>query len=191
MPVDYLSNMQPSLLQIGTVLRPHGVRGELRIRLHNPDSAALDSLTRLWLLPPSASASAVGRQAKEWKLEAARALPEGCYLVSLEGLDDRTQAEKLRAFVVFARREDLSALAADEVYLADLVGLQARTVDGEALGQVMEVIDLKGNSLLSIQRPDRSELLLPAVAEVLVTVDFEARAVVVDPPSGLVTCGTG
>ena len=185
--------MQTSLLQIGTVLRPHGVRGELRIRLHNPDSSALDSLTRLWLLPPSASAPAAAavRQDKEWKLEAARALPEGCYLVSLEGLDDRTQAEKLRAFVVFARREDLSALAADEVYLADLVGLQARTVDGEVLGQVMEVIDLKGNSLLSIQRPDRSDLLLPAVAEVLVTVDFEARVVIMDPPIGLLTCGTG
>jgi len=182
-----VSTMQTPLLQIGTVLRPHGLQGELRIRLHNPASSALEHVESVWLRQPVAVPGTTrrGDEQREWRLEAARALPDGCYLVSLAGLADRTAAEALRTAEVFVRRDDLDALEDNEVYLADLVGLSVRTVAGEDLGRVKDVLHLTDSSLLCVERPARPDLLLPAVAEILARVDLAEGVVVVDPPDGL------
>ena len=36
-------------VEIGVVARPHGVRGELRVHLHNPESTALDAAEEVWI----------------------------------------------------------------------------------------------------------------------------------------------
>jgi 16S rRNA processing protein RimM len=179
--------MQTPFLQIGTVLRPHGLQGQLRIRLHNPTSCALDMVQSIWLRLSASGAASLrrGEEQREWKLDAVRALPDGCYLVSLDGVADRTAADALRTAEVLVPREALGELAENEVYLADLVGMSVRTGAGENLGRVREVLHLNSNSLLSIARPGRPDLLLPTVEEILKHVDWAEGLVVVEPPDGL------
>ncbi|MBL9007920.1 MAG: 16S rRNA processing protein RimM [Myxococcales bacterium] len=179
--------MQTSFLQIGTVLRPHGLQGELRIRLHNPVSTALDQARRIWLRLPALStveAQAL-QQPREWQIEAARRLPDGCYLVSLTGLVDRNDAETWRAAQLLVRRDELEPLEENEVYLADLVGMRVQSMAGDDLGRVKAVLGLNSNWLLSIERHDGSEILLPAVSEILKGVDLEVGLISADPPDGL------
>lgn len=177
--------MQSPLLQIGTVLRPHGLRGELRVRLHNPASSALERVPHVWLRASPLDAAAKNGTQREWQIEAARPLPDGCYLIALAGVEDRNTAESLRASQVLVERDSLDELDDDEVYLADLVGLSVRTVTGDALGHVKEVLDLNSNILLSVERPGRPELLVPTVPDVLVRVDWAERTIFVDLPEGL------
>ena len=73
----------------------------------------------------------------------------------------------------------------EEFYDHQLVGLTVRTVGGEAVGQLAEVLHLPGQDVLSIRRPDGTEVLVPFVAVMVPTVDLDSGEVLIDPPPGL------
>lgn len=177
--------MLSPLLQIGVVARPHALRGQLRVRLHNPESCALDRVSALWLLRGAENATLSLDRNKQWQLVASQALPGGCYIITLAGLTDRKAAEALQGAQVLVCRDDLASLAPDEVYLADLRGMSVRTVAGDELGRIAQIQDMNGNTLLCVTGTGRGEILLPAVPQVMMKVDFANGIVVVDPPEGL------
>lgn len=177
--------MLSELLQIGSVCKPHGLRGELRVRLHDPASDALAGLKRLWLGLDGADADPVGRGLREWRVETVRPLDDGYWLLFLNGVTDRTGAESLRAHHLYAHRDDLPRLEDDEVYLADLVGCRVVDLDNREVGTASEVLDVAASSLLVVKRPGRQDALIPLVPEILRSVDLHSRIVQIAPPEGL------
>jgi 16S rRNA processing protein RimM len=156
-------------VEIGVVARAHGIRGEVRVHLHNPASTALEEAETLW----------VGERA--YAIEAARPVA-GAYLVALEGVADRNAAEALRGRPVSVARDDL-ALDEGEFLLADLVGCRVELPDGSDWGLVSG-LELGPQDRLVIRQGD-IERLLPVVDEFLIDIDLEARRIVVDPPADL------
>ncbi len=156
-------------VEIGAVARAHGVRGELRVALHNPTSEALVDVEVLF----------VG--GRELAVESARPTT-GAWLVRLAGVEDRDQAEALRGQPVAVAREQL-ALEDDEVLLVDLIGCRAELRDGTPWGEIVAIEPGPQDRL--IVRHGDVERQLPVVDEILLEVDLEAGRVVVDPPEGL------
>jgi 16S rRNA processing protein RimM len=175
--------MPSDLLQIGSVCRPHGLGGELRVRLHDPLSTALDGLRQIWLSSDAATSGQLPAQA--WKIRTARRVDGGFYLLSLHGLSHRDKAEALRDHLLLVDRLDLPRLAEDEYYVADLVGCRVILPDGQQVGVAREVQDLAGNQLLVVERPPRADALVPLVASMVVSVDLTVRSICIDPPEGL------
>ncbi len=160
---------EPDKVEIGVVARAHGIRGEVRVHLHNPASTALDGAEVLWL------------GAREYAIESARPVA-GAYLVALVGVADRNAAEALRGRPVSVARDDLE-LEEGEVLLADLVGCRVELPDGSDWGTV-SALELGPQDRLVI-RQGEVERLLPVVDEFLIEIDLEARRIVVDPPADL------
>jgi len=112
----------------------------------------------------------------------------GRLILRFEGYDGRGAAEGLRNVLLVAdvdpaeRPED-----PDEYYDHQLVGLAVRTLDGEPVGEVAEVLHLPGQDVLAVRRPDGTEALVPFVAAMVPSVDLDAGVVLVDPPPGLLT----
>jgi 16S rRNA processing protein RimM len=107
-------------------------------------------------------------------------------LLALEGVLDRNAAEELRDVMLSAQVEDTDAPEdPDEFYDHQLRGLRAELGDGSPLGEVVDVIHLPSQDLLSIIRPDSRELLVPFVTEFVPTIDVHGGRVVVTPPPGL------
>ena len=156
-------------VEIGIVSRAHGIRGELRVHLHNPASRALDDAEVLWLGD------------REYRIESARPVA-GAYLVALAGVPDRNAAETLRGRPVLVARDDLE-LDEGEVLLADLVGCRVELPDGSEWG-VVSGLELGAQDRLVI-RQGEVERLLPVVDEFLLDIDVEGRRIVVDPPADL------
>jgi 16S rRNA processing protein RimM len=156
-------------VEIGYVARAHGVRGELRVVLHNPGSAALAAADEVWLGD------------ERFALETARPV-EGAWLLRLGDLTDRDRAEALKGRPVAVSRRALG-LAAGEFLLMDLVGCRVFLPDGAPWGEVV-ALEAGPQDRLVI-RDGGVERLLPAVPAFLVEVDVEAGRVVVDPPEGL------
>jgi 16S rRNA processing protein RimM len=175
--------MTDDLLQIGAVCRPHGLGGELRVRLHDPLSTALDGLRHIWL-GAEASPEAEPR-IQAWQLRSLRRVEGGFYLVSLVGVSDRTSADGLRDRAIFAKRADLPPLIEGEYYVADLIGCKVLLADGETVGTAKAVQDLAGNQLLVVERLNRADALIPLAPEILVSVNLEGRFIHIDPPEGL------
>ncbi|MFH0902566.1 MAG: ribosome maturation factor RimM [Pseudomonadota bacterium] len=158
-------------LRVGYVARPHGVKGELRVVLHDAASTVLGEASRVWI------------GGEEHKVTSARPV-NGAFLLAIEGIDDRSQAEKLRSLAVEVDR-DLVALAPGEFLLDDLVGCRVAEKDGTALGTVTSV--MVGRQCLMVIRSDGIERLLPIVPELILAVDTEEKLVTVVLPDDLPT----
>jgi 16S rRNA processing protein RimM len=116
----------------------------------------------------------------------------GRLLVHFQGVADRAVAEALQGSVLSIDSDQLGSAtdaSGDDDEEAwwdhELIGLQARLVDGSELGAVVEVLHNPGGDVLAITREGGRELLVPFVSAMVPTVDPVAGFVVVDPPPGL------
>lgn len=156
-------------VEIGYVAKAHGVRGELKIVLHNPESDALDRTDTLYLGDVEA------------QIESARYVGGGV-LITVDVCADRNAAEAQKGKPVNVARTDLG-LAEDEVLLADLVGCAVVTRAGEPYGTIADVVHGPQDCLRIVD--GQVERLLPLVDEFVLDIDVAAGRVVVDPPEGL------
>ena len=157
-------------IEIGGVARAHGIRGEVVIVTHDPDSETLGNVASIW----------VGGVEK--KILQARDTQRG-WLVALEGVATRNDAEALRGKPVEVDRDDL-ALDPDDVLLDDLVDCEVRLADGRPWGTIAEIMVGAHQDLLVIHDGD-VERLLPLVDQFVTNIDLEAGVVTVDPPQDL------
>jgi 16S rRNA processing protein RimM len=155
-------------IQIGGVARAHGIKGEVVIVTHDPDSTTLGEIDRVW----------VGGTLREISL--ARGTHRG-WLVALAGVATRNDAELLRGQVVEVDRDALE-LDDGDVLLADLIG--CTVIRGETpWGTVAAVEAGELQDLLVIHYGD-IERLIPLVDELVPSIDLDARVITVDPPDG-------
>ena len=82
-------------------------------------------------------------------------------------------------------RKSFPPLSDDEVYFADLIGLQVVTRAGVDVGVVKDVLDTGATDMLVLDRGGR-EAMLPNVAEFVLEMDLSAGKIVVEPPVGLI-----
>ncbi len=156
-------------VEVGYVARPHGVRGELRVVLHNPTSESLADVDALWL----------GEQA--FAVKTSRAT-QGAWLLRLGGVDDRDAADALKGKPVKVERSSLG-LRDGEFLLVDLVGCKVFLRDGTPWGEVVALETGLQDRL--VIRDGGIERLLPAVPIFFVEIDADGGRLIVDPPEGL------
>ena len=157
-------------IEIGKVSKAHGIRGEVVLVTHDPESDLLEDVETIW----------VGGVAR--RVASARGTPRG-WLVQFEGISTRNDAELLRGQLVEVDRDAL-ALADDDVLLSDLVGCKVAKLDGTPWGTIHEVTNGAMQDLLVIHDGEL-ERLLPLVDEFVKHIDVAAGVVTVDPPEGL------
>lgn len=156
-------------IEIGGVARAHGIAGEIVVVTHDPESAVLEAAGELWL------------SGQSHRVLRARGTQRG-WLVLLEGITTRTQAETLRGLTVEVARE-LVPLDPGEFLLDDLIGCQVVLPDGRPWGVVAGIeLDFQDRMVIHDGGVER---LLPVVPQCVVEVDLEAGRVVVDPPEGI------
>jgi len=109
--------------------RPHGIRGEVKVRLHNPGSDALAHARSLRL--------EVSGGSQNYEVERVRSSPPSA-IVHFRGVDTREGAEVLRGARVLVARSDLPPLAPGDYYLVDLIGCQV-ILQGKTLGKAVAV----------------------------------------------------
>lgn len=164
---------EPHYLAIGRIVRPFGVRGELRVELLTDYPEQLGRLRRVY----------VGPEAEPWAVEGIR-LHKDAALLKLVGCDDRTVAEGLRGVLVQIALRDAVPLEEDEYYEHQIVGLAVVDEDGTSLGEVTEIISTGANDVYVVVGPV-GELLLPAIESVILDIDLDADRIVVHLPEGL------
>jgi 16S rRNA processing protein RimM len=104
--------------------------------------------------------------------------------VAFDGVGDRTAAEALVGARVLVRRADLPAPEPGEFYHHEVVGFAVVTTDGRALGTVAETI-VTGLNDVWVVRDGPHEHLIPVIADVVGTIDRDARRITIDPMPGL------
>lgn len=162
---------EPRYLVVGRVLRPHGVRGEVRVEITTDRPERLEQHACFYLAHPG-SPEVVRRYPVE-KLRRHKVL-----LLKLEGCDDRNSADELRGMLVQIPVEEAVPLEEGEYYHFQLIGMRVETESGEWLGRVAEVLETGANDVYVVRGP-WGEVLLPAVEDVVRELDLESRLMVV------------
>ena len=167
--------MTETWIHMGTLARPHGIKGEICIDWH-ADSPLLLS-TPLWMQRGKEEP----RRVKALSVRSHQGRP----LLLLEGVADRTAAEALRGCKLLMRRDALPEPDDDEVYLEDLLGCSVLLPDGSRLGRLDHFEYPAGLELWVIMTDDDREVLFPARPEFIRGFDLDIPAVHIDPPEGL------
>ena len=155
----------------------HGIRGEVRVKAFTADPADIDAYGPLESLD--------GRRFAVTGLRPAAGPASDMLVVRFKGVTDRNMAEALNGLELSIPRDRLPPAAEDEYYHADLIGLEAVTLSGEALGTVIGVHNYGAGDLIEVA-PSRGEtLLVPFTRAVVPQIDLAARRLTVDPPEGL------
>jgi 16S rRNA processing protein RimM len=161
-----------SALRVGRVSGVAGTRGELKIAVSRVGEQAIAVGTPLLLTQGQASATAV---------VTGRRVAAAGIVVSVEGVADRTAAERLIGAEISIER-DLVELAPGEYLDADLEGLRLLDPGGRELGTVAGVAHYPAQDCLVLAG---SHALVPLVAAFVHAIDLERRTIVVDLPEGL------
>jgi 16S rRNA processing protein RimM len=159
-----------ALVRIGKVVRAVGLKGYLGVA---GSEGALGELGQIVLRR--------GEAEETRRIEEAR--PQGrLWAVKVEGISDRTAAERLVGAEVLAPREELGDAGEGRHLWVDLEGLEVVTAAGEPVGRVTGLYETGGVDVLVVKGA-RGEKLVPLAP--YVAVDREGRRIVVDPPEGL------
>lgn len=173
------------LLLIGTVGKPHGFRGEVKVRPETDDPDRYVDLERVFVGEAPATARELALDGVRFQYPKGRTV----VLLGFEGIESQEEVEALRGQSVYAVQAELPALEEGEVYVHDLIGLAVIEVDadGAEVGQIGTVRDVfEGAQLLyQIRRADGSDVLLPDVDAFVHAIDVEGGRMLVRPPEGI------
>lgn len=164
---------------IGEVLRPHGVQGEVRVRILTDYPERIAKLGTVFL------GSGIGaNDLKPYRIEKVRFTPE-FGLLKFNGINDRNAADRLRQRTIMIAIDDAVPLEEGEFFLYQLIGLSAVLEDGTVLGDLAEVIETGANDVYVIKSAEGRELLIPAIPEVILKTDIQAGTILIRPLPGL------
>ena len=189
-------------VEVGRVVDAWGVKGGIKVQPFSSDPQALFCTKKWFLRPAEASAGAVARPgasapsvgltaaglpklAKPRFLQVKSAREQGdVVVVTSDDLADRNAAESLKGARVFVSRSAFPTPDEDEFYWVDLIGLEVRNPQGEALGRVVDLLDTGPQSVLRCEYAGAdgkpAERLIPFVSAYIQSVSLADKLIVAD-----------
>jgi len=168
--------MPQDLVLVGIFGAAHGVRGEVRLKSYTGDPMAIADYPRL--------TDESGKT--KFKIVSARPVKDDILVARVDGIADRTAAEKLTNISIYMPRADLPPADEEEFYHADLLGLRVETRDGALIGTIANVLNFGAGDILDVRPELGDNLLLPFTKKVVPIVEIANRRVIVDMPDEVI-----
>ena len=189
MAKPYIPKIARRWVTVGVVVRPFGIRGELKVRLETdfPEARFQPGARLHWWLPPRHEPD-ITDPAPTRKRPPRTQQPKECFVkharwhgehlvIELEGIETRDQAEALRGAWLLIPPEERMPLEEDEYYIDDLIGMEAFTESGERVGKLKNVRQGAAYDFYDI-----GTHTIPAVDEYILEVDVPNKRMIVRLP---------
>jgi 16S rRNA processing protein RimM len=166
---------QPRFLAIGRIARAHGVGGEVAVEVLTDFPERFAILETVYL-GTNEDAQPFGLAGHRWHNERV--------LLTLEGITNRTEAERLRGCLVQIPLDEAMPLSDGFYYAHQLRGLTVVTGQGEILGQVTDFLETGANGVYVVGG-QAGQVLLPAIPDVILRIDLDQGLIIVELPAGM------
>lgn len=160
---------------IGKIVNTQGIKGEMRVM------PSTDDLDRFKLLETVFVQKKSGIE--EYEVEGVR-YHKQFVLLKLKGIDDMTNAEKLKGCDVKVTEDMVIPCEEDEYYIKDLYDMEVETEEGEKLGIISDIIFTGANDVYVVKGEEK-EILIPAIKQCILKVDVENKKMTVKLLEGL------
>ncbi|MFH1625695.1 MAG: ribosome maturation factor RimM [Pseudomonadota bacterium] len=168
--------MTDELLVIGKIVTTHGIQGRLRVTSYAESPGTFSSRDFL---------SIKDRKGHIERYQLTHVEPHKNFLlVELSGISSIDEAEKLVGASILIEKSTLTSLPEDEYYWFEIIGMKVFTDSGTFLGEVERILETGSNDVYVIRNKEK-EYLIPAIAEVVVTIDVSGKTMIVHPTEGL------
>ncbi len=166
--------MLKKFLETGKIVGTHGVKGIVRVQPWSDSGEFLTGFKRFYL----------DKDGGEF-LSAAKVQPHGnVVLITFKGVDSIEKAEALRNKIIYIDRKD-AHLPEGRYFIEDLLGCQVFDADTDVTyGVISDISPTGANDVWHILKGER-EYLLPAIDEVLVSVEPENGRITIRPMKGI------
>lgn len=164
------------LLQVGVITQTHGIRGEVKVFPTTDDVRRFKKLKETIL--------DTGKEKITLEIESVKFFKQ-FVILKFKGIDNINDVEKYRQKNLYVTRANAVRLRRDEYFIADLIDIEVYEEEDKLLGTLKNVIETGANDVYEIEMTDGREVLIPAIKECILSVDIEARKMVVHLLDGL------
>lgn len=164
-------------LQVGVISSTHGVRGEVKVFPTTDDPKRYKKLKKVYL--------DTGREFLPLEIQGVKFFKQ-FVIVKFKGIDNINDIEMYKQKTLYVDRKDAVPLKEDEYFIADMVGIEVYTDDGEKFGVLKEVMETGANDVYIIDSINHGEVLVPAIKQCILDVDIEENRMDIHLMDGLI-----
>lgn len=164
------------LLKVGVITSTHGIRGEVKVFPTTDDPKRFLDLEEIIL--------DTGKEKKTLSVQYVKFF-KNMVILKFKEFDNINDVEIYRQKDLYVTREQAVPLEENEYFIADLIGLKAVSDEGEELGEIADVLQTAANDIYVIKKKGRSDLLVPAIRECVLSVDIAGGMVTLHLLPGL------
>jgi 16S rRNA processing protein RimM len=164
------------LVAIARIVRTRGLKGEVVAELLTDFPDRFESLETITAVSPEGDRSELNIE-KFW-------FQNDRIILKFSGYDDVDSSEELRDLEICVPESETVELEAGEFFDWQLKGCIVEDLQGERIGEVLELMRTGGTEILVVGGPSK-EYLIPFAESICVDVDVEKKVIRIDPPEGL------
>ena len=165
---------QKGRISVAAITGSHGVRGNVKIKPFTATPESLGRFDKVYL-----------ENGQQVALKILSFGSKGVVLARLGKVESRDASDALRGQHLYVDRVALPELGDDEIYHADLLGLEAVLADGSQLGHVAAIYDFGAGDVVEIMPQQGASFMLPFAGSALQAIELDQGRVVLAPPDGL------
>lgn len=164
-------------LEVGQIVNSYGIKGFFKVVPFTDDITRFDDLETIYI-------------EKNKKLEK-KTIEEVKYhknlvLLKIKGIDDINDTEQYKNCMLKIERKDAVKLPENTYFITDLMGIEVYTEENKLLGNIVDIFPTGSNDVYVVKDELGKQVLLPAIGEVIKSVDISAKKMIVKLIPGLV-----
>jgi len=162
---------------IGEIVKPHGIRGEVKVYLFSEQPENIKQYKKIVLQEATDSRQetySVIKSREQGKLA----------ILQLEGVGTREGSEALQGSKIWVNKSNFPTLDSDEYYWHQLKGLVVMTETGQELGRVTKLFNTTAHDIMVVSGAGH-EFMIPMKGDIIREIDDQGGKIIISPPPGL------
>ena len=164
-------------LQVGVITTTHGIRGEVKVFPTTDDPTRFEELEQVML--------DTGRALLPLEIQNVKYFKQ-YVILKFKGIDNINDIEKYTKCPLLVSREDAVELEEDEYFMADMIGMNVYTDEGEEFGKLTDIMETGANDVYVISTESHGEVLIPAIKDCILDINTEEHKMIIHLINGLI-----
>lgn len=169
--------MKQEYFEIGQIVNTFGIKGVVKVNAFTDEPLEFENLKTILIEK--------NKKLLEFEIQEVK-LHKNQILLKIKGIEDINEAEKYKGCYIKLPREKAKKLPENTYFIADLIGLQVYTDNGELLGKVDDIYNSGSADIYVIKDELGKQILLPGIKEVIKKIDVDNEKIIVHLIDGLI-----
>lgn len=160
-------------IRVGLIVNTHGLKGEVKVLPLTDDVNRFNKLDTVYF-----------ENEHEHKISNLK-YQNTNLIIKFEDINNIDEAEKYKNTYLQIDRLDAVILEDDSYFIFELIGCEVYTEEGEHLGKIKDILQTGSNDVYILDTNNKEDILIPALKNVVKTVDIRLKKIIVKLPEGL------